>query len=157
MRKIDPRSIEVSLVNKDALRRLAAGASRDSQGFVDYEVTRNMSGDVKHRTIRMYLLYGMPRTQMIGTIAHELTHVWLFLQEGDDQDKVLTEGSCNFSAYLILQKTGTDQAKFIIDNMQNNPDAVYGEGFRRIKRYVEANGLESWRRLMKENPQKSSF
>ena len=155
--KVDPRSIEVNLVNKDTLRRLAGGASQDTQGFVDYEVARNMSGGMEHRTIRMYLLYGTPRTEMIGTIAHELTHVWLFLQEGDDPDKVMVEGSCNYSAYRILQKIGTDQARFIIDDMQNNPDAVYGEGFRRIKRYVEANGLESWRHLMKENPQKAAF
>jgi hypothetical protein len=154
---VDPRLIEVNLVNKDALRRLAKGASQDTWGFVNFEVTRNMNGSVTRRSIRMYLLYGMPRTEMIGAIAHELTHVWLFLQAGDDSDKVLAEGSCNYSAYLILQKTENDQAKFIIDNMQNNPDAVYGEGFRRIKRYVEANGLESWRRLMKENPQQASF
>ncbi|NIO29726.1 MAG: protein DA1 [Candidatus Latescibacteria bacterium] len=155
--KVDPRSIEVNLVGNDALRRLAAGASQDARGFVDYEVARTMSGDVTHRATRMYLLYGMPRTEMIGTIAHELTHVWLFLQEEKDRDNVLAEGSCNFSAYLVLQETGTDQAKFIIDSMQNNPDAAYGEGFRRIKRYVEHNGLGGWLRLMKAPRQKASF
>jgi hypothetical protein len=155
--KVDPRSIEVNLVNKDAIRRLATGVSQDARGFVDYEVARTISGDVTHRATRMYLLYGMPRTEMIGTIAHELTHVWLFLQDGKDRDKVLAEGSCNFSAYLVLQEIGSDQAKFIIDNMEHNPDAAYGEGFRRIKRYVEANGLHGWRRLLKDPLQETSF
>jgi hypothetical protein len=154
---VDPKLIEVSLVNKDALRRLAAGESQDARGFVDHEVTRTLSGDVTHQATRMYLLYGIPRTEMIGTIAHELTHVWMFLQSGKERDKALVEGSCNFSAYLILKKIGTDQAMFIIDNMQNNPNAAYGEGFRLIKRYVEANGLDGWRRLMKDSPQKASF
>jgi hypothetical protein len=155
--KVDPRSIDINLVNKDALRRLASGTSKDTRGFVDYEIARSMSGGVEHRTIRMYLLYGMPRTAIIGTIAHELTHVWLFQQGEEERDRALVEGSCNFAAYLILQKMGTDQAGFIIDNMENDPDAVYGEGFRRIKRYAEANGLDGWRRLMKETPQKASF
>ncbi len=155
--KVDPRPIEVNLVNKDALRKLSAGASKNARGFVDYEVARTMAGDVTHRITRMYLLYGMPSTEMIGTIAHELTHVWLFQQEEKDREKALVEGSCNYAAYLILDKMGTDQAKFIIDNMENNPDTSYGEGFRRIKRYVEANGLEGWRRLMKDSPQKASF
>jgi len=155
--KIDPRSIEVNLVDKDALRRLAGGTSKDTRGSIDYEVVKTLSGDVKQRITRMYLLYGMPGTEMIGTIAHELTHVWLLQQDERERDEALVEGSCNFSAYLILKEIGTDQARFIIDNMENNPDVAYGKGFRRIRRYAEANGLDGWRSLMKDSSSKESF
>jgi len=155
--KVDPRPIEVHLVNKDALRRLASGASKNSQGFVDVEVTQNMSGEIQKQSFRMYLLYGMPRAQMIGTIAHELTHVWQLLNGGQDENEAISEGSCNYSVYLVLQKIGTDQADFMIDNMLNDTGAVYGKGLKQIKRYAEANGLEGWRRLMKERPQGSGM
>ena len=35
--------------------------------------------------------------------------------------------------------------------MLENPDSVYGEGFRKIKAYVEANGEPKWLEYVKKN------
>jgi hypothetical protein len=40
------------------------------------------------------------------------------------------------------------EADFIIESMLRDEDEIYGEGFRRVKRYVERNGISRWLALM---------
>ena len=42
--------------------------------------------------------------------------------------------------------------------MLKDPDLVYGEGFRRVKKYAEREGLSSWLELLsKKNPDLSNL
>ncbi len=156
--RVDIAPIEILLVDADELKHIASSSSHDTKGFSDYLVRKNIFGQVKSETIKVYLLFGMPRTQMTGTAAHELAHVWQFQNGRLDQDPALSEGSCNFAAYLVLRKKGGKEAEFVIDNMLKDPDPVYGEGFRRVKRYAEKEGLQSWLKLLrKKNPDLSKL
>jgi hypothetical protein len=135
------------------LSRIAGTRSTDTKGFTDYLVDKTAFGKVNDETIRVYLLYGMPRVQTTGTAAHELMHVWQFRKGRLDQDPAVSEGSCNFASYLVLRKMGGPGAEFVIDGMLKDPDPVYGEGFRRVKAYADDKGIAAWLRLLKQkNP-----
>ncbi len=154
--EVNPQEVELHLVGREELRERSSGRSYDTTGFADCFVEKNLFGRVREQSIDVYLLHSMPRVQMIGTLAHELTHVWQFLHGQSKQGKALSEGSCNFSSYLVLRKIGGEEAEFIIHNMLNDEDPVYGEGFRRVKGYAEKEGLVGWLQLMK-NPELASF
>ncbi len=147
---VDSEKIQLRLVDRNELKKIASAHTEDTRGFTDYLVRKNLFGRVKNQTIDVYLLDGMHRVQMIGTLAHELTHVWQFEQGRLDQDKALSEGSCNFAAYLVLRRIGGVEADFLITNMLKDKDPVYGEGFRRVKAYAETEGLANWLRLLKK-------
>jgi hypothetical protein len=148
--EVDPGRIELFLVGRDSLSQIASGRSDDTKGFTDYNVKKNLFGQIREETIQVYLLFGMPEVQMRGTIAHELCHVWQFREGRLDQDQVLSEGSANFASYLVLRQAGRPEAEFIIDNMMHDDDPAYGEGFRKVRDYAEKKGLDKWRRLLKK-------
>ena len=150
---VDPRKIELRLVGAEELARIAESRSHETKGFTDYLVKKGPFGKKRAETVKVYLLYGMPRLQMASTAAHELMHVWQFRNGRLDQDPALSEGSCNFASYLFLRKTGGREAEFVIDGMLKDPDRIYGEGFRRVKTYAEREGMPAWLRLLDEkNP-----
>ena len=150
---VDPDRIELRLVGDEELARIAGSRSNDTKGFTDYLVNKSLFGKVNSETVKICLLYGMPRAQMASTAAHELMHVWQFRKGRLDQDAAVSEGSCNFASYLVLRKMGGPEAEFVIDGMLKDPDPVYGEGFRRVKAYTEEKGIAPWLRLLKEkNP-----
>ncbi len=147
---VDPNQIEFHLVGVKKLQKLARKRSDSVTGFTDCEARKSLFGRTQHQSIKVYLLNGMPRTQMVSTLAHELTHVWLFVQGRLRHDKALAEGSCNYASYLVLQNMGGDEAAYIIHNMERDKDRIYGGGYRRVKRYVEKHGMAEWIALLKK-------
>jgi hypothetical protein len=147
---VDPRPIRLRLVGQDDLARIAENDSHETKGFTDYLVNKSLFGRVKAESMIVYLLYGMPRIQALSTVAHELMHIWQFQRGCFEQDPALSEGSCNFASYLVIRKRGTPEAEFVIESMLKDPDRVYGEGFRRVKAYVEREGLRAWLRVLGE-------
>jgi hypothetical protein len=150
---VDPKPVELRLVSQQEFSRIARTRSGDTKGFTDYAVKKNGFGKVQSEVIKVYLLNGMPRTQMASTAAHELMHIWQFRNGRLDQSADVSEGSCNFASYLVLRKLGGAESEFVIDGMLKDPDYVYGRGFRRVKSYVEAEGTAAWLRVLKvKNP-----
>jgi len=147
--RIDTRDIDLHLLSKSGLQQYS-GQGHGTTGFTDYYVKKNLFGRTVEKRIRVNLLYGMPRTEMIGTLAHELTHVWQFTHGVLDQNADFSEGSCNYAAYLVLRKRGGTEEEFIIETMLKDHDPVYGEGFRSVKSFAEANGLSAWLDLLKQ-------
>ena len=139
--------IELHLMSKDGLQEYS-GHGHGTTGFTDYYVKKNLFGRTVEKRIRVNLLYGMPRTEMIGTLAHELTHVWQFSQGGLEQNPAFSEGSCNYATYLILRKIGGPEAEYIIETMLNDKDPIYGRGFREVKAFAEREGLSAWLELL---------
>ena len=146
---VNTDEIDLHLMSKDGLRDYS-GRGHGTTGFTDYYVKRNLFGRTIEKRVRVNLLYGMPRTEMIGTLAHELTHVWQFSNGGLEQNPAFSEGSCNYASYLVLRKIGGPEAEFIIETMLKDGDPVYGEGFRQVKAYAEQEGLVAWLKLLKK-------
>jgi len=147
--RVDAKKIRLRLVDQHELKTVASAHTNDTKGFTDYYVKKNLFGRVRAETIDVYILRGMHRVQMISTLAHELTHVWQFERGRLKQDPGLSEGSCNFAAYLVLRKVGGVEAEYVIDGMIKDNDPIYGDGFRKVKSYAEENGIANWLKLLK--------
>lgn len=154
--EVDATELQIHLVSRRKIQQLHNKFSHGLRGLTDYREKRSFFGGAKSREIKIYLLRGMPRTEMIGTLAHELMHVWQFDRSRHNNNKPLSEGSCNFASYLVLRKIRNEHSDYFIRVMMDDQDPVYGEGFRRVKKYVEANGLPAWLGMLQDGSQSLS-
>jgi hypothetical protein len=155
---VQTQAIVLELVERDKLGKIANTHTLDTKGYVDYSVEKNLFGAETHRSITIYILSGMPRIQAAGTLAHELMHVWQFMQGRLHVEQALSEGSANYAACLVLSSIGGKAAEYSIEMMLNDPDPVYGEGFRRVKSFAEREGIAAWLNLLaSKKPMLSSF
>jgi len=142
--EIDAEDIPVYLVNRNTMTELAEGYHADPLGFTSYEKTSYGSGIVTVESFKIYMLTGLPRFEFASSLAHELMHVWLFNNAPLDIDPALREGSCNYAGYVAVKDYREKDAEFIVHNLLTDPDQIYGDGFRRVKKFVEANGIDYW-------------
>lgn len=141
---IDYKGLEVHLIGQDQMKDLAGQASNGLRGFTDYSHDWRIFKRTGNRKLNVYFLYGMPRMELISTIAHELTHIYQFNNGRFHNDRTFAEGSCNYAAYVVLSRYPGKNAEFFRNAMMNETDPVYGEGFRRVKRFAEAEGTGAW-------------
>jgi hypothetical protein len=148
---VDDRSVGVRLVAASELRKLSTNRSHRLRGLTIHQTATDASGQTRHSEIEVLLLIGMPRVQMTGTIAHELMHVWQIRRCRKRTYLTLSEGSCNYAAYLVLKDMPGEQSKFMIHKLMEDKDRIYGGGFRRVRRYAEENGTDAWLALLEDN------
>ncbi len=99
------------------------------------------------------ILQGLPREMFVGTLAHELGHAWLFLASVDDARPWQEEGFCNVLSYLIHRhrsQQGNAEASFYLRCLEEDPDPVYGEGFRRVRAQLKSYGYAQALRFIYE-------
>ena len=143
---VDTRHIDLHLVDRQELKKLA-GRGHALQGFTQLK-RRSLAGKPVSTAVGVHILEGMPREEAVSTIAHELMHVWLFLRQRDQKSAPLTEGSCNYAAYLALKDEKGPLSGLIVKAMMENDDPAYGKGFRRVKRFAEDKGTKVWLDLL---------
>ena len=119
-------------------------------GFT-YHRFETINGQIRSRVFDVYILSGMPEANFISTAAHELMHVWLYLNAPYDMDNSLSEGSANYASYLVLRNRRMDRARFLIENLESDRDPVYGDGYRRVKQFVGTRGMNGWIGFLKNN------
>ncbi len=147
--RVNPGKVTLHLSGLPEIRGLAGSASDELRGYTDYSKESFLGFTVRTR-IDVYILHGMPRESALATLAHELTHVWQAERERLDNDEAFSEGSCNYAAYLVVKKEKTPQGEFVLQAMRRSEDEIYGEGFRRVKRFAEENGIREWLRRLAE-------
>lgn len=95
-------------------------------------------------THKVYMLSDQPRLEFLGTLAHELLHVWQ--NEHDIKlSPMKCEGLCNMGSYLIYSIENTPIAQHYIKNLKESPDPIYGNGFRYVFAQYEMSG---WREII---------
>ena len=95
-------------------------------------------------THKVYMLSDQPRLEFLGTLAHELLHVWQ--NEHDIKlSPMKCEGLCNMGSYLIYSIENTPIAQHYIKNLKESPDPIYGNGFRYVFAQYEMSG---WRGII---------
>lgn len=124
------------------LRRTGHPGGPNVNGFTSV-LTEKEGNRITKREMAVYVLYGMPREVFAGTVAHELTHVWINLNNGRRLDPAFEEGSCNYMKFLVHEQSRSDLAPYVLKAMQQDQDPAYGVGFRRVKKLVERKGLET--------------
>ncbi|MCP3965767.1 MAG: M1 family metallopeptidase [Lentisphaerae bacterium] len=88
----------------------------------------------------IYALYGVPKYKLIEICAHELAHDWMQGQLSNIKDLKIKEGWAEYIAAAVNEMYG--QSKYN-ERMQNNPDPVYGGGFRFINTYISKHGAQA--------------
>ena len=147
---VDAADISLALVGKKALNERAESISNDLSGLTVRNV-QTLGDSVVTDECTVYALTGMPRQCFVKVMAHELMHVWLGSHADADADAIITEGSCNYAAYLVLSRDDDPMVRYQLDQMVADSDAVYGSGFRAVKTFVDEHGVPYWLNYLKTN------
>jgi protein DA1 len=131
--------IKLRMVNGETLSDRSGGSRHVGQ--TDVRWTQVMS--VRRYNISIALVAPMPQTLFRGALAHELGHVWLMTESITKLSELETEGFCELLAYLYFSGESAPEAKSQISRMQENPDPVYGDGFRHVLAIYKRTGLEA--------------
>jgi hypothetical protein len=148
---IELGEVDLHVIGLKKMQQLSGRGSYRLTGFTDFEENKSLFGLTTSRRIDVYLLYGMPRMDVVSTLSHELAHVWQFTAGQLDNDEAFAEGSCNYASFLVLQHYDGQVAEYGMANLVNDSNKVYGEGFRRVRRFAEAEGLDVWLERLKEH------
>lgn len=87
-------------------------------------------------TFSICILAALPPPVYRHTVIHELTHDWMSQFCPHIEDLKIKEGVCEYVAWLFLKY---DREKLFLSflectNIEQNPDPVYGGGFRMIRK-----------------------
>lgn len=90
---------------------------------------------------QIYIIEGLHKILFAGTLAHEYLHVWQN-ENSISLPPSLTEGFCNMGSYVVYQAINTDLSHYLLKNLEENQDPIYGDGFREVKEiYNKAGNL----------------
>lgn len=143
--------IDVRLVNRNELRKLANKSDdpSDTRGFA-FQQYWTQNGKIVKREFVIYLLNGMPQKDLEAVAAHELMHLWQYLNSPTDVSLQLIEGSCEYAAYLYLTGKNDTYSQFLIHKIETNGNPIYGEGFKRVKNLVDKTSVANWLKILKQ-------
>lgn len=137
----DYGDIPVRLVDQSTLNAMYGRGNVMHDGNINGLTTKRWTKDDKGRVlareVTISMLSGLPLEVYEKTMAHELMHAWMFLDDQPDHESPLEEGVCNLAAYYILQENATPLADFTREAMWRSKDPVYGGGLRRAIAYVK--------------------
>lgn len=140
---IKRKKIPLELVSQNGMQSLSPRHQSEMAGFTKVRQIKSMMGLMTDTEVKVYILEKMPRMNFVATAAHELMHVWLGLNDRFDTEEILAEGSCNYAALLVLSHY-PGEADQVIKYMQEDTDPAYGEGYRKVRAYVESAGKTVW-------------
>lgn len=131
-----PKNVEIVLSSK-------TGLSSHSRHVGTQGLTLTQSHFKAHQrtgmTHQIGILYGLPQIEFEGILAHELLHVWQ--NEHDIKlSPMHTEGLCNLASYAIYLSQPSALSTHLITQLLKNPDPIYGNGFRLMKKKWEDAG-----------------
>ena len=84
------------------------------------------------------VLQGLPAVLFQGVTAHELGHVWLIVHGIQGLPGWSEEGFCEYLSHRYYYDLNTPEGRYHAICIENNPDPVYGEGFRRVRALADA-------------------
>lgn len=82
------------------------------------------------RVDEIKILRGLPAEQIQSILAHEAGHAWLGLNGFPPLQPFIEEGLCELIDYFWLLLQTTNEARYRIYLKFNNPDPIYGAGFK---------------------------
>ena len=152
--------IRFTLVDPDQLQKLSGNPSDNhlEQGLFKYEaeiekvVTRDYLGRkksektyAKNENRSIFALDHLPKIRMEYVIAHELAHDWQAEFYPGIRDLKIKEG---LAEYIAWRYNRFKKRHDLNRRIENNPDPIYGEGFRQIKRIADKNGFAGLKKYL---------
>lgn len=134
--KIDLSRISVKGVDINGMKQHADNYTAGMQGYCSSETEKEYVNGKLNRTTTTHVIYvlnGLPSILLESVIAHELMHAWLYDNTHNKHSSKIAEGSCNYISYLYLVENKVKQSNDFLRKLENNPDPVYGGGFREIR------------------------
>ena len=145
--------ITVRLVDQATLSDIAGHSDNRELGLYRYKCTYTTVTETKKRLFHkeekstsiknkkeffsVLLLSHIPKKKMIEVISHELAHDWMQAYYPNIKDLKVKEGWAEYVAHLMNSVYGQN---FMNSRMENNPDPIYGGGFRKIKAIADRDG-----------------
>ncbi len=124
-------TIELIIVDLIELQKVSGYRySKSIKGYTKTEM--KVIGSKKSFKHFVYVLGNVPPKYVAATLAHELMHIWINENVQHKLSHQFEEGSCNFISYIYLKSDYSNDAKSIIKQLLNNPDKIYGDGFRKV-------------------------
>ena len=141
-----PKNIPITLVNsRKKLKKLSKIRHINLSGYTHYEY-ETINGKITTEDYHIYILSNLHEVEFKSVLAHEFLHVFLF-QNKYKLSPEYREGFCNLASQLIYENDNSKYADFKIDAMYENPDPVYGLGFKKMNRLLKQNG---WAELLRD-------
>jgi len=105
--------------------------------------THTLNGRVTRTEVSgVAILEGLPTTLFQGTTIHELGHVWLIVHGVKGLPSWAEEGFCELLSYRYYTQLNTPESRYYAKGIEQNPNPVYGEGFRRLRAMADYMGFQ---------------
>ena len=105
--------------------------------------THTLNGRVTRTEVSgVAILEGLPTTLFQGTTIHELGHVWLIVHGVKGLPSWAEEGFCELLSYRYYTQLNTPESRYYAKGIEQNPNPVYGEGFRRVRAVADYMGFQ---------------
>ena len=141
-----PLQIPITLVkNIEDLKKYSGKNNNVIKGFTYYDKT-TLQGVKINENIHIYILSNLHNTVFKAVLAHELLHVFLFVNDYTLRSDI-REGFCNLGSKLIFDKTQTELSDYYTLSMFENDDPDYGIGFMKMNEILKKKG---WKKLIRD-------
>jgi len=141
-----PQKLSITLVkNIEELKKYSGKKSNEIKGFTYYNKTFLHGVKIKEK-IHIYILSNLHSTAFKAVLAHELLHVFLFINDYTLRSDIM-EGFCNLGSKLVFEKTQTELSDYLLSAMFENKDPDYGIGFIKMNEILKKKG---WQGLIKD-------
>ena len=141
-----PSNIPITLINdRKKLKKLSKIRHINLSGYTHYEY-ETINGKITNEDYHIYILSYLHEIEFKSVLAHEFLHVFLF-QNKYKLSPEYREGFCNLGSQLIYENDKSKIAKHKLESMHNNPDPIYGKGFKKMNIVLKQNG---WTELLRD-------
>src|SRR5205085_12660892 len=135
--------LSLEFVDRPKLATLLQSHAEPHSLGVTLSTTHTLNGQVVQTQVDgIAVLRGLPPTLFQGVTIHELGHVWLVVQGIKSLPLWAEEGFCELLSYRFYSELATDESRYRAQGIENNPDRVYGDGFRRVRALADAMGFK---------------
>jgi hypothetical protein len=137
-----PQNIPIEIVDSLQLMKIQGNKEIDAnqRGLALY--TKISSNGITKTEHKVYILDHLPKIPFAGVFAHEILHVWQN-DKGISPPRDICEGFCNLGSFAVYSDINNPTALNYIEQLEKSPDPVYGEGYRKVKRYLDKNGWQA--------------
>ena len=136
-----PKTIPITLVEtKNDLKRKSKIKHGDIHGYTKYEF-ETLGNSKISENFYIYILSHLHEVDFRAVLAHELLHVYLFIND-INVPMDITEGFCNLGSKIIYEKDKSKIAGLKLTNMYENKDPIYGKGFLKVDEILTTAGWE---------------
>jgi len=147
-------NIQIELCDRARLTKLMRenGGGRigtDTLGITLSSTLTQNGQEVRTDVTGIAVLQGLPSTLFQGVTLHELGHAWLIMQGIKGMPDWAVEGFCELLAYRFYIELNTPESRYHAASIEKNPDKIYGEGFRRVRKIVDTIGLATFVELLR--------